>query len=202
MNLNPLRKPYDEIRETVLNVVPIGTSMEDTIKIIEENEKWEIEYISDDDRYEKPEVWFDVESKTIVTTIGKYKEIDIAFGIYDTYIIAYWDFNESLELVDVEVSYTLKTKESTFLSSLRRSNENIKKAILKLVPIGTDVEKVVEFVKDFGKYETYDYKMESLIMKTRIGYYTNFYSYAICVNWEFDLNLNLISIKVENELAG
>jgi arginine deiminase len=43
---NPLRRSETRIREDILKITPIGTSMDEVIEIIQNNEKWELFNIS------------------------------------------------------------------------------------------------------------------------------------------------------------
>ena len=100
--LSPLRRSAEHIRENMLKLTPIGMSMEDVIRTIEGNDKWEIVYINYEYGYSitgKPTVG----EKSIQVLIGKYKT---AFLI-DTYVTVFWGFDENTQLVDIYVDKDL-----------------------------------------------------------------------------------------------
>jgi len=196
--INPAYQSNEKIKKDILKVVPIGTNFDDVIKFIESKKKWEIEYISCDENYEKPKDWFDVEEKTIVTFFGKYKAIEIA-EIFNKNVTIYWDFDKDLKLVDIDISRDVKLKYSTPVSSLRRSSDSIKKYLLKYIPIGTDIEDVKKFVednfqKDFSQPKYRD--NGNFLVESNMGNYVNL-STANCViiYWEFDENSKLVDIS-------
>jgi len=107
--LNPLRKSEDQIRTNLLKIAPIGTDMEELIKIIEGNKKWEIVSISNISGYTlrwgqptfaSPD---DIASgkaigkHSIVIYLGSYRNIFI------TGVDVFWGFDENSKLVDLHV---------------------------------------------------------------------------------------------------
>ena len=48
---NPLRWPAEQIRAYMLKRTPVGTNMDDVIKLIEKNKNWEIDYINSNGGY-------------------------------------------------------------------------------------------------------------------------------------------------------
>ena len=120
---NPLRKPQEQIRASMLELTPIGTSMEDVLKVIGSNEKWEMMYANDKNGYSilggRPSEPSPNETDTIVgkksirATIGKYNfdpqfdkdEIlgSILYTFIDRYVSVYWAFDEDSKLIEVSV---------------------------------------------------------------------------------------------------
>lgn len=103
ITLNPLRRSQEHIRERMLTLTPIGTSMEDVVKTIEGKEKWKVWNISSDGNW-KPltqdsESYMDIliERKSIEVLLGEYRTIFI------TSVRVYWEFDEDLKLIDITV---------------------------------------------------------------------------------------------------
>ena len=96
---NPLRKSQEQIRENILTLTPIGTSMEDVIKVIEINKKWEVRYIS----YEQGYLYQGAGERK---TIGE-KSIRVFMGdygnIFVTSVTVFWGFHEDSKLIDIWV---------------------------------------------------------------------------------------------------
>jgi len=126
---DPLRKSEEQIREGILESIPIGTSMDDVITIIKSKDNWKHIYngswvpmssIPDDypiyiDRgYEKSGTFYEyVGIKSIHILIGEYSgKIDfdwnvintIAFSFFDVSVSADLGFDENFKLIDIEVS--------------------------------------------------------------------------------------------------
>ena len=104
--LNPLRRSSEQIRENMLQQTPIGTSMEDVIKVIESHEKWKIDYVANDIGYsmmggapgdasdrEKPIIG----KKSIRAVIGAYT------NFFNTTVTSYWGFDENSKLVNLHI---------------------------------------------------------------------------------------------------
>ena len=96
---NPLRKSNEEIRANILALTPIGTSMEDVLKVIENNKKWKILWIKNDYRYETTDLSGDfiIGEKSIRASIGKY------INLFKVDVQIYWGFDENSKLIDVGV---------------------------------------------------------------------------------------------------
>jgi len=107
---NPLRRSNEEIRESILELTPIGTSMDEVLNTIETNTEWEREYMNENTGYSmnfgRPSFpsSFDISEnreiigvKSIRVTIGTYS------GSFKTYVIVYWGFDENSTLIDLAV---------------------------------------------------------------------------------------------------
>ena len=101
---NPLRWPQECIKNGILKLTPIGTSMEDVIKIIES--KWENDSISYyDEGYRKPGPpdpsdigrGTIVGEKSIEVFIGEYR------NVFATCVSVFWVFDENSELIEIFV---------------------------------------------------------------------------------------------------
>ena len=112
---NPLAKSQEEIRENILKLTPIGTSMDDVVKIIENNKKWETMYVNDKNGYSimggipseasSNEVDTVVGKKSIRVMIGKYHfqpQFDI-YAFIERYVNVFWAFDENSKLIEVSV---------------------------------------------------------------------------------------------------
>jgi len=105
--LNPLRRSQEHIKNDILKITPMGTSMEDVIKIIENKRQWEIDYISYDHGYRKPGTPahsdIDLGRETIVgeksmrVLIGEYR------NIFTTSVTVFWGFDKNSKLIEIYV---------------------------------------------------------------------------------------------------
>lgn len=98
---NPLRKSKEEIRESMLKLTPIGTSMDDVLKVIKDNEKWETMYVSFENGFSKPG------SRNPCTIVGD-KLVRVLAGRYIDFfkvsVSVYWGFDENSKLIDICVN--------------------------------------------------------------------------------------------------
>ncbi len=105
--LNPLRKSQEHIRNDILRLTPIGTSMEDVIKIVKSKREWEIDYISHDHGYRRPgtpehsDIALGRETivgeKSIRVFVGEYRNIFI------TSVSVFWGFDKNSKLIEIYV---------------------------------------------------------------------------------------------------
>lgn len=117
---NPLRKPQEEIMENILTLTPIGTSKDDVIKVIEENEQWykNYKYLEQYGKYEHYDRGYLMRNGYPVMAYGSFKNLDetdivgketikATIGQYTRFInvtvFAYWAFDEDAKLVDVAI---------------------------------------------------------------------------------------------------
>ena len=107
--INPLRWPSVLQRDRMLRLTPIGTSMEEVVKVIESQEKWKIRNIS----YEHGYINYDykvpewptssvsglsiIGAKSIMADVGEYS------NPFVTSVTVSWGFNEEATLIDVYV---------------------------------------------------------------------------------------------------
>ena len=108
---NPLRRSAEKIKESILELTPIGTDIRDVTNVIKSNEKWKIEYTADG----QDENGFisDNSKKTMRVFLGKYRGdfsggeniLDAIFDIIisRTHVTVFWGFDENSELIDVYV---------------------------------------------------------------------------------------------------
>ena len=116
---NPLRKSENEIRESILELTPIGMSMEDVLKVFEDNNKWKILQNGAWQPWASvPDVTVShykntfVERKSIDGLAGKYTGMfrfdgniltTIFYAGFKVYVGADWTFDDDLKLIDVHV---------------------------------------------------------------------------------------------------
>ena len=96
---NPLRKSNDQIRESVLEITPLGTNMEDVLKVIETKKKWKVVWINNDYKHEFTDLSGDfvIGTTSIKASIGKYR------NFFEVDVQVYWGFDENSKLIEVEV---------------------------------------------------------------------------------------------------
>jgi len=117
--LNPLRKSEESIREDILELAPIGSTMEEVIETIENNREWTNEYAIYDRGYGIirvgtegnhkyfPTINYYEGQRTFVKTVG-IKTIRLDIGNYHsllsgTIVLVHWGFDENEKLIDVAV---------------------------------------------------------------------------------------------------
>lgn len=123
---NPLLKSHEQIKESILELTPIGTSKEQVISVIEANEKWHKNYNYYNGqrkyehfdhgylmRYNHPEIRYHgfqnideadiIGKETIKAPIGTYTNFAYGFPL-DTSVYVYWAFDENANLIDVAIT--------------------------------------------------------------------------------------------------
>lgn len=104
---DPLRRSQKHIRKDILKLTPIGTSMDDVIMVIAENQKWKVRYISDEFGYSRPGPSDPVDAALGRRTIVGEKSIRVFIGeyrnIFITSVTVFWGFDEDSKLIEVYV---------------------------------------------------------------------------------------------------
>ena len=105
---NPLRQSEDQLREIVLELTPMGTHMEEVVRLVEEdslNRDWEIVRVSHHIGVSRGEVRgleLDVGEKSIRAVMGTYRAL-VQGILYEVFVCVWWGFDENAELIDVYV---------------------------------------------------------------------------------------------------
>lgn len=94
---NPLRKSNEQIRESILELTPIGTNIEEVIAVIDENELWYKNY-----KYNK--------------SFGKYKRFDRGYLIRNDYPQMYYQGFENIDEADIVGKETIKAPIGTYIN--------------------------------------------------------------------------------------
>jgi len=104
---NPLRRSQEKIKESILELTPIGMGMDDVLKVIENNKRWEIRYVRYDFGYRRPGI---PDPADVALGRGTYigeKSIRVFLGdyrnIFITSVTVFWGFDENSKLIDVYV---------------------------------------------------------------------------------------------------
>lgn len=126
---NPLLKPNEQIKESILEITPIGMSKEQVIALIETNEQWHKNKYKDlyENMYDGKYQYFDygyaikngifliryhggqyddtemIGKEAIEAPIGTYTNFAYGFP-FDTTVYVYWAFDENSNLVDVAIT--------------------------------------------------------------------------------------------------
>ncbi len=98
--LNPLRRSDEKIREEILDVTPIGSSIEDVIRVIENKKNWKWNGRVQPNGFSKTIAGRPttvVGSQSIRVFVGEYR------NIFATTVTVFWGFNENSKLIDVWV---------------------------------------------------------------------------------------------------
>ena len=100
--LNPLRRSKEHIRNGLLKMTPVGTSMDDVLVAIESSRKWKY-YTSNSHSWplESKEITSEyidsfIRTKSMIFYLGKY-------GFFTVCVSAKYTFDEDLNLIDVVV---------------------------------------------------------------------------------------------------
>ena len=97
--LNPLRKSEEDIRTAILEITPIGMSINDTLSAIE-NKGWisdGINHLRGVSSVEIQALNETVGSKSIKANVGEYTIF------FETRVLVWWAFDEDSKLLDVFV---------------------------------------------------------------------------------------------------
>jgi len=98
---NPLRKSEEDMRETILELTPIGMSMDDVIKVIEDKDEWKLRHIWHEYGY-RDYSQGEIGVKSIRVYLGEY-------NLSTTGVSVFWGFDENSKLIDV---YVLKESDA------------------------------------------------------------------------------------------
>jgi hypothetical protein len=96
--VNPLRRTNNQVRNYILRITPLGTNVEDVIKIIEDKKRWKIQRVA----YFGDSHW----KLDYTETVGiqkKYVHLGYYWIVFKTNVSATWIFDEDGKLVDVEI---------------------------------------------------------------------------------------------------
>jgi len=103
---NPMRRPAPMIRNHILRHTPIGTCIEETIKVIEDNENWGTPTVNRSSGFTVEGIG--IPDLPIFTVIG-YKHIQSRPKIYNVILLherstrVFWGFDEGGKLIEVYV---------------------------------------------------------------------------------------------------
>jgi len=104
---NPLRRSEERIREDILALTPIGSSMEDVIEVIDSNEWWNwfgnINHYSGFSSADRTTPNARVGEQSIRILLGEYRNIFI------TSVVAFWGFDEDGYLIDIRIRKDVDT---------------------------------------------------------------------------------------------
>ena len=113
MLINPLHRSETSIRNYILRLTPLGTSMEDTIKIVKNSNKWEVRSIDYENGFWSqgrpiPGGIKDEQGRTIIgeksiRVENSYRAFYSLF-LLETVVNIYWGFDADGKLIEVYVS--------------------------------------------------------------------------------------------------
>lgn len=105
---NPLQKSKEVIKENILELTPIGTSMEDVLNTIENNKEWKVESVNQERGVSDASLGYPISvsgEKSIRAMIGEYHfqpQFDI-YAFIKRSVVVFWAFDEDSKLVEVYV---------------------------------------------------------------------------------------------------
>lgn len=110
--INPIRRTDGMVRRYLLNFMPIGTSMENVIRIAEDKNRWMIRVVNDDfgvvigTRHMNPLRGVSPDTGREIIVIGQ-RAVEVHLGTYKalgfvrTDVTAFFAFDENGELIDI-----------------------------------------------------------------------------------------------------
>ena len=116
---NPLRRSTERIREDVLELTPIGSSMEEVMEAIGKNSRWREDPVIYDrgygimragpeyNRIYFPTIYYFEDDITFVKAVGV-QTIRLDIGNYhnplsNTFVLVHWAFDANGELIDIAI---------------------------------------------------------------------------------------------------
>jgi hypothetical protein len=101
--MNPLTKSEEQIRESLFKETPIGTHLDDVIKYIESQRKWEVRTISHEHGFYHQGISprREIGEKSIRANLGEYG------FIFTTSVTVFWGFDEDSKLMEIWVWKTI-----------------------------------------------------------------------------------------------
>lgn len=115
MLFNPLLKTERQIRNDIIRITPIGTSMDEVLEIANSNRKWKIRLINYEQGYVNYEIYIPNKDPNFPMleytnpVVGE-KSIRVYLGRSWTFghsVLASWGFDSNGNLIDVYVRKTL-----------------------------------------------------------------------------------------------
>jgi hypothetical protein len=106
--LNPLSKSEERIRANLLEIMPIGTDMQEVVRVAEGNNRWTISWVNENYGYlmlgaipypgsdNDDERTVGVKSMRVI--LGHYTDV-----IVGTHVLAFFAFDEDDRLVDIAI---------------------------------------------------------------------------------------------------
>jgi len=95
---NPLRRTESQIRESILEITPIGMSSDEILQIIKDNADWELYGGISTIGFPSDESWNTLIGETSIrATIGHYRHF------FTTAVVVFWGFDEYSNLIDIRV---------------------------------------------------------------------------------------------------
>ena len=102
MIINPYVRSEGMVRTALLKRTPMGTSMDEVIKYLEQNEKWTIKRISQTSgfRHRGIQPTETVGKKSITVYLNSYRSVAY-FYLLETDVTVFYGFDEDSKLIDI-----------------------------------------------------------------------------------------------------
>ena len=109
--INPIQRPNRMLRNYILKITPLGTSMDDVIELINSSDDWGSAHVRDfglDPKYptgprrthlEIPRIG----EKTVSTNIGSYHSLRDVFFLMRVGVSVFWVFDSDNNLIEVHI---------------------------------------------------------------------------------------------------
>jgi len=107
--INPIRRTDKALRKHLLSIIPIGTSMEEVIRIIEGHNCWIIERVEENygvvldsrDMYPLRSAPTTFRNSKVIGEQAVWIDLGSYYGIFKNYVSAHLAFDENEELIDI-----------------------------------------------------------------------------------------------------
>ena len=98
------RRPRSMIRNHILHITPLGTSIEDVIDIVESREDWDVRHISLERGFRLEAPGFPVIGEMSVRVhLGTYRAWHKWFPLMEWAVDVFWGFDGNGELIEVHI---------------------------------------------------------------------------------------------------
>lgn len=111
--LNPAKRPPEKLREYILRLTPIGTSIEDAIKVVESREDLTHMRVDFERGFSpltttRPNIEINpgihvIGEMAVVANMGTYRSLDSLFFLHRVDVNVFWGFDKDGNLIDVHI---------------------------------------------------------------------------------------------------
>ncbi|MCL2578346.1 MAG: hypothetical protein FWE27_09950 [Defluviitaleaceae bacterium] len=109
--INPIQRPSGMLRNYILKITPLGTSLDDVVELINNRNDWKSANLRDYGLYpayptepymenrERPRIG----EKTVSTNVGTYRSLRDFLFLMEIHVAIFWVFDANDVLIDVHI---------------------------------------------------------------------------------------------------
>ena len=109
--INPIQRPTNMLRNYILRITPLGTSLDDVVDIINSKDEWGSANLRDYGLYpaNPTEPYMEdrertrIGEKTVGTHVGRYRSLRSFFFLSEVGVAIFWAFDANDALIDVHI---------------------------------------------------------------------------------------------------